>query len=182
MKARQSSKIREIGDALIAEGYLTLDEQAGALGLGRSTTWTILKGNHKTSGLSAGVINRMLAAPQPALVQAKILEYIDEKIASFYGHSNTQLRRFTARLSTAGQPDPPDGTRRKALATGEAIQRGPSQLFAFADEAARQRVGSRTSPRPAQAYERSGWINERRRVIRASDPCLIVTAGEMKAC
>ena len=80
MKARQSSKIRELGDALIAEGYLTLDEQARVLGLGRSTTWTILKGNHKTSGLSAGIINRMLAAPRlPALVRARILEYIDEK-------------------------------------------------------------------------------------------------------
>jgi hypothetical protein len=153
MKARQSSKIREIGDALIAEGYLTLDEQAGALGLGRSTTWTLLKGNHKTSGLSAGVINRMLAAPQPALVQAKILEYIDEKIASFYGHSNTQLRRFTARLSIK----PANRTRRSGTKADKGdrelekqFNRGPSQLFAFADEAAPARRGSRTSPRPAQ--------------------------------
>ena len=59
MKARQSSKIRELGDALIAEGYLTLDEQARALGLGRSATWTILKRHYKTSGLSAGIINRL---------------------------------------------------------------------------------------------------------------------------
>ena len=80
MRARQSSKIRELGDALIAEGYLTLNEQARALGLGLSTTWTILKRNYKTSGLSAGIINRMLAAPRlPALVRARILEYIDEK-------------------------------------------------------------------------------------------------------
>jgi len=130
MKARQSSKIRELGDALIVEGYLTLDEQAKALGLGRSTTWTLLKGNHKTSGLSAGVINRMLAAPQlPALVQAKILEYIDEKIASFYGHNNTQLRRFTARLSIK----PANRTRRSGT---KADKGDPSQLFAFADEAA----------------------------------------------
>ena len=100
MKARQPSKIREIGDALIAEGYLTLDEQAGALGLGRSTTWTILKRTYKTSGLSAGIINRMLAAPRlPALVRAGILEYIDEKTAGLYGHSNTQLRRFAIRLT-----------------------------------------------------------------------------------
>ena len=80
MRARQSSKIRELGDALIAEGYLTLNEQARALGVGLSTTWTILKRNYKTSGLSAGIINRMLAAPRlPALVRARILEYIDEK-------------------------------------------------------------------------------------------------------
>ena len=63
-KARQSSKIRELGDALVTAGFVMLDEQAQAIGLCRSTTWTILKGNHKTSGLSATVINRMLAAPQ----------------------------------------------------------------------------------------------------------------------
>jgi hypothetical protein len=80
VKARQSSKIKELGDALIAIGCLSLDHQAEALGLARSTTWTILKANHKGSGLSAIVINRMLATPQlPPLVRAIILEYIDEK-------------------------------------------------------------------------------------------------------
>ena len=59
MKGRQTLKIRELGDALISEGFVTLDEQALALGLCRSTTWTILKANHKSSGLSATVINRM---------------------------------------------------------------------------------------------------------------------------
>jgi hypothetical protein len=56
MKAKQSSKIRKIGEALIAAGFRALDEQADALGLSRSTTWTILKGNHKNSGLSAATI------------------------------------------------------------------------------------------------------------------------------
>src|SRR5262245_22059257 len=100
MKARQSSKIRELGDVLVALGLQTLDQQAEALGLARSTTWTILKGNHKASGLSATIINRMLAAPQlPAAVQATIHEYIDEKAAGLYGHSKVQLRRFVARLA-----------------------------------------------------------------------------------
>ena len=99
-KARQSSKIRELGDTLVTAGFVMLDEQAQALGLCRSTTWTILKGNHKTSGLSATVINRMLAAPQlPPLVRLKILEYIEEKAAGLYGHRKTPLRRFVARLS-----------------------------------------------------------------------------------
>jgi predicted DNA-binding transcriptional regulator AlpA len=99
VKTRQSHKIRELGDALVAEGFLTLDQQAQALGLCRSTTWTILKADHKASGLSASVINRMLAAARlPPLVRAKMLEYIDEKIAGSYGHSKTQIRRFTARL------------------------------------------------------------------------------------
>ena len=102
MKARQSSKIRELGGALVTAGFLTLDEQATALGLCRSTTWTMLKANYKASGLSATIINRMLAAPQlPPLVRAKVLEYVEEKAAGLYGHSKTQRRRFTARLSVA---------------------------------------------------------------------------------
>jgi hypothetical protein len=100
MKARQLSKIRELGDALVTSGFHTLDEQANALGLPRSTTWTILRGKHKASGLSATVINQMLAAPQlPPLVRARILEYVDDKNAGLYGHSKMQLRRFAARLS-----------------------------------------------------------------------------------
>jgi hypothetical protein len=103
VKAQQARKIRELGDALVLHGFRTLDQQAKALGLGRTTAWTILKANHKKSGLSAAVINRMLAAPRlPPLVRDKILEYIDEKVAGSYGHSKTQIQRFTARLSGKG--------------------------------------------------------------------------------
>jgi hypothetical protein len=100
MKARQTAKIRELGDALVASGLHTLDEQATALGLPRSTTWTILRANHKASGLTATVITRMLATPRlPPRVRAVILEYVQEKAAGAYGHSKMQLRRFAARLS-----------------------------------------------------------------------------------
>jgi len=102
MRARQSLRIREIGFALVAGGFVALDAQAIALGLSRSTAWTILKGNHKGSGLSATIINRMLAAPRlPLLVRAKILEYVEEKTAGLYGDSGTRLRKFTARLSVS---------------------------------------------------------------------------------
>ena len=37
MKARQLAKIQEIGQALIDAGFRSLDEQAYALGLSRST-------------------------------------------------------------------------------------------------------------------------------------------------
>ena len=50
MKARQASKIRELGHVLVDVGFLTLDEQSKALGLARSTTWTILRASHKGSG------------------------------------------------------------------------------------------------------------------------------------
>jgi hypothetical protein len=99
MNARQSSKIRELAETVEAAGFLTLDEQAQILGVPRSTAWTIRRGSHKASGLSASIINRMLAAPMlPLRVRAKILEYVEEKAAGLYGGSSSQRRRFTARL------------------------------------------------------------------------------------
>ena len=100
LKARQSAKIRELKQVLVNGGITTLDEQAQAPALSRSTTWTILKGKHKGSGLSATIINRILASRQlPAPVRAKVLEYIEEKVAGCYGHSSVMRRRFVDRLS-----------------------------------------------------------------------------------
>jgi hypothetical protein len=56
MKARQSSKIRELAEAVKSAGFLTLDEQAKALGLSRSTAWTIRKASHKASGLRSSIV------------------------------------------------------------------------------------------------------------------------------
>ena len=99
-KSRQAYKIREIGNSLISLGFDTLAEQAKVLGLSRSTAWTILQADHKASGLSAGVINRILAAPQlPSAVRVKVIEYIEEKTSGLYGHDQTQLFRFLNGLS-----------------------------------------------------------------------------------
>ena len=107
MSERQSCKIKEIGDALIRSGFLTLDEQARALGLSRSTTWTIRKANYKGSGLSAGLISRMLSAPQlPPMVRAILVEYVAEKSAGLHGHRKLQLRRFASRLSSSQRQHP----------------------------------------------------------------------------
>ena len=82
VKARQASKIREIGNALITAGIVSLDAQAKALGLPRSTAWTILSAEHKGTGISARIICRMLnSEPLPLLVRAKIVEYAKEKAA-----------------------------------------------------------------------------------------------------
>ena len=100
MKTRQCAKIREIGEALCAAGYVTLDKRAEALGLARSTAWTVLRAGHKASGLSAAVIERMLAAPKlPDVVREKLLEYIAEKSAGLYGHGHKLRRRFLTALS-----------------------------------------------------------------------------------
>jgi hypothetical protein len=102
MRGRQSAKIRELRDALAAAGLRTLDKQAAALTLSRSTTWTLLKGNHKGSGISAAIINRMLLAPRlPPPVRTTILKYVAEKAAGLYGDSDLRLRKFTAQLSVS---------------------------------------------------------------------------------
>jgi hypothetical protein len=96
----QSKIIREIAEALVATGYLCLDDQASALGLPRSTTWTILRTQHKYSGLSASVINQILAQPHlPNLVRRKVLEYVEQKSSGVYGHNPQRVRRFASGLS-----------------------------------------------------------------------------------
>src|SRR5580692_9178010 len=65
LKAQQSSKIREIGEALITAGFVSLNAQANqakVFGLPRSTAWTILSAKHKGTGLSARIICRMLSS------------------------------------------------------------------------------------------------------------------------
>jgi hypothetical protein len=102
-RALHSAKIRELGAALVATGYCQLDEQASVLGLPRSTTWTIVRAQHKNSGLSAAVIKRMLAQPQlPTAVRIKILQYVDEKSAGMYGHNSQQVRRFVKAILPLG--------------------------------------------------------------------------------
>jgi hypothetical protein len=106
MRSRQRSKIKEIGDALCAAGHVTLDEQASVLGLSRSTTWAVLQANHKSSGLTATLINRMLEAPKlPSPVRAKILEYVQEKAAGLYGHQDRVRRIFYQQVSNTALPE-----------------------------------------------------------------------------
>jgi len=92
-------RIRGICDALVAAGFETLDEQADVLCLPRSTTWNIVLGNHKKSGLSANLLGRMLKSHRlPASVRSEIIEYIEAKVGGSFGHNKIQLRRFRARL------------------------------------------------------------------------------------
>lgn len=84
-----------------AAGYEHIDSQAEALGLARSTTWTVLQGNHKHSGLTAAVIHRMLKSEKlPASVRRKIIEYVLEKLSGHHGHSEKQILNFSRRIST----------------------------------------------------------------------------------
>ena len=106
-KACQASKIKELKLALRDAGLRALGQQAKALGLCRSTTWAILSGNHKASGLSGRIIVQMLAGPDlPPIVRGKILDYVREKYEGAYGHNTRQLRRFRAYISKhLGEPN-----------------------------------------------------------------------------
>ena len=105
LKARQSSKIGKIRQALVAVGFDTLTKQAAALGLSRSTAWTVLRGNHKGSGLSTSVINRILRAPElPPTVRRIIEEYVQERLLGEYGHRTARLRIFGAQLGHRAHP------------------------------------------------------------------------------
>ena len=98
-RARQCKKIEEICKTLVACGLVALDDQAQALGLCRSTTWTLLRGIHKSSGLSASTVNKILSAPRlPASVRLKVLEYVAEKVTGEYGDRSHRLRAYVRRL------------------------------------------------------------------------------------
>jgi hypothetical protein len=108
MQPEHLAKIRSIRDAVVAAGFDTLDKQADVLSLPRSTTWSILHGNHKKSGLSAGLLGQMLKSPRlPPSVRAKFIEYIEAKVAGGLGHNKIQQRRFRARLEIAYRSEPP---------------------------------------------------------------------------
>jgi hypothetical protein len=62
--------IQDITATLIACGYYSLDAQAKALGINRSTAWTIVRNKHKLGRLSAKTTERMLsngALPRPSV-------------------------------------------------------------------------------------------------------------------
>ena len=75
----RKTKIQDITEALISSGYTSLDCQAKALGLHRSTAWTIIRNRHNLGRLSAKTIERILANPEtPPLVLTAIHEYAVE--------------------------------------------------------------------------------------------------------
>jgi hypothetical protein len=99
MKIKQTAKIAELRQALVDQGLFSLGQQAAALGLSRSTTWHVLNGYHKSSGLSAAVVKRMLSSPQLPPNAKRIIEnYIQEKLAGAYGHNKSRVRIFRAQL------------------------------------------------------------------------------------
>jgi predicted DNA-binding transcriptional regulator AlpA len=73
-------RLQQIAQALIACGYTKLDNQAKALGVSRSTAWTIINTKHKLGRLSTKTTKRILANPEtPPPVRVVIQEYLAER-------------------------------------------------------------------------------------------------------
>ena len=98
MQPEHLCKIKNICDALVAAGFDTLDKQAEVLGLPRSTAWSILRGKHKKSGLSATLLTQMLKSLRLPPLSRKIIGYIEAKAAAGLGHNKLKQRRFVTRL------------------------------------------------------------------------------------
>ena len=150
MKARQTAKIQELGQALIHAGFRTLDAQADALGLSRSTAWTILKTCHKGSGLSAAIIELMLGSSKlPPRARAIIVEYVEEKSFGLYGGSRRQQQRFAVRLAnTIASPSRSEGTQPRERDEMPWITRDDRPLFFVALRRVAQRT-ARPFPLPS---------------------------------
>ena len=102
-REQQISKLKELRRALVEHGLVSLGQQAEALGLTRSSTWALLQCNHKSSGLRAVLIAKILKAPKlPAAARTILLEYIAEKSQGVYGHNEVQRKRFIAQLHKLG--------------------------------------------------------------------------------
>jgi hypothetical protein len=70
--------IQLIADALIKAGYTSLDSQAKALGLSRSTAWTIVKTKHKLGRLNTKTARCILANPDtPVSVRLIVQTMLD---------------------------------------------------------------------------------------------------------
>lgn len=107
-RVRHAAKISEIVEALVHAGFRGLNEQAAGLGLPRSTTWTIVTGQHKKTGLSPTTIKLILARPDlPLAVRQKVLEYVHERCSGAYGHGARSRRTFASGLSSSNGQDSP---------------------------------------------------------------------------
>ena len=84
---RSTNRIQDITEALVASGYTSLDEQAKALGICRSTAWTIITKKHKLGRLSAKTIARILANPDtPPSVRSVVKQYLAERADTSRDH------------------------------------------------------------------------------------------------
>jgi hypothetical protein len=103
LRAKQVETLRALRQALIANGIDSIDEQAKALCLPRSTTWFVLQSNYKCRGLNAAQVVRMLRSQRlPENVRSVIVRYVHERSIGAYGHTAVMRRKFAVRLQKLG--------------------------------------------------------------------------------
>ena len=91
---RKYSILQQIREALIKSGYRKLDQQAKALGLRRSTAWTIVNAKHKLGRLSAKTTTCILANPDtPPSVRSVIQKYLAERSGVLASRAKRLTRR-----------------------------------------------------------------------------------------
>src|SRR5262249_20631631 len=94
------SKLAEIREALIADGFDSAGKQASALGISRPTAWALLNRDKRT-GPSSVIIKRILSSPNlPPGARRKVEEYVEEKVAGLYGHGLHRRRWFRDQMLT----------------------------------------------------------------------------------
>jgi hypothetical protein len=77
---RRTMPVQHIADALVGAGYASLDEQAKALGVHRTTAWTIMNAKHNLGHLNAKTTQRILANPElPPCIRDVLLRYVAER-------------------------------------------------------------------------------------------------------
>ena len=114
-KARQVSKLAEIRNALVAAGYDTAAKQALALGVSRPTAWALLNRDRR-AGPSSVIIKRILLSPNvPPAARRKVEEYVEEKIAGLYGHTEVRRRWFRDQVDDISVRQGPRKTATKAV-------------------------------------------------------------------
>ena len=94
-------RLQDISEALIADGYTSLDAQAKALGVHRSTAWTIMKAKHKLGRLSLKTTNSMLAILKRRRLCAPLSRNISTNCEHRRDLGALQLAEATSSYSTS---------------------------------------------------------------------------------
>ena len=103
LRAKQGETLRTLRQALVANGIDSLDDQARALCLPRSTTWFVLQSHHKCRGLNAAQVIRIWRSQSlPENARSVIIRYVHERSAGAYGHTKVMRRKFVMRLHKLG--------------------------------------------------------------------------------
>ena len=101
MQTVRQNPFDDVAQALVRSGYRSLDAQAQALGLSRSTAWTIIKGKHKRGRLHLTTACRILANPNlPAQVRAVMEAYAASVDLDTSSRSGDRVQRINNASAT----------------------------------------------------------------------------------